>query len=77
MCSSIPAWRIPWWNSLEGYSPQDLAESDMTEHKMAQHSTVYILWSVNLPFFSFLLSVCIQFNILNQKETFKFWYAFF
>ena len=29
--SSILAWRIPWSESLEGCSPRDLKESDMTE----------------------------------------------
>ena len=28
---SILAWRIPWSESLVGYSPQDHKESDMTE----------------------------------------------
>ena len=30
--SSILAWRIPWWRSLTGSSPQDHKGSDMTEH---------------------------------------------
>ena len=29
--SSIPAWRIPWTRSLEGYSPQGCKDSDRTK----------------------------------------------
>ena len=29
--SSILAWRIPWTESLSGYSPKNCKQSDMTE----------------------------------------------
>ena len=35
--SSILAWRIPWTQELEGYSPQGHKESDMTERLSTAH----------------------------------------
>ena len=35
--SSIPAWRIPWTEDPDGYSPQGLRESDMTE-RLSKHA---------------------------------------
>ena len=32
--SSIVAWRIPWTESLVGFSPWHLKELDMTEHHL-------------------------------------------
>ena len=29
---SILAWKMPWTEKPGGYSPEDLKESDMTEH---------------------------------------------
>ena len=42
--SSIPAWRIPWTESLAGYSPQGLRESDMTEVTLhsTEHTYIFI-----------------------------------
>ena len=38
--SSFLAWRIPWTESLVGYSPQGFKESKMTE--VTQHERTHI-----------------------------------
>ena len=36
--SSILAWRIPWTEALEGYSPWDCKELEMTEQISLTHT---------------------------------------
>ena len=42
---SILAWRIPWTEEPEGYSPWDHKESDMTEQLIHTHTHKYNLKS--------------------------------
>ena len=50
--SSILAWRIPWTENLEGYSPWDRKLSDTAETKHTAQ-----LWSMRLPSASTLLVI--------------------
>ena len=54
--SGILAWRIPWTESLAGYSPQGHKESDTTE--ATTHARVHTLLAIQLP------------TSLNRAQTF-------
>ena len=41
--SSFLAWRIPWTESLVGYSPQGFKESKMTEVTQHEHTHIHII----------------------------------
>ena len=45
--SSIFAWRIPWTESLVGYSPQGHKESDTTKVTKHTHTDIYIYIKLN------------------------------
>ena len=43
--SSILAWTIPWKESLVGYSPKGVKESDTTEQLNTHHKYYYLYLS--------------------------------
>ena len=63
--SSILAWRIPWTEEPEGYSPWGLKEQDMTErlHFILQYSLIIYLYGLFLYFLWLIAQMLPQLDV--------------